>query len=173
MQIASVIGRDVLFRLLRMISDMGDTLQTCLMQLQSLEFIYEKSFFPEVEYMFKHILIQDVAYHSLLTETRKKFHERIGNAMEEIYKDRLAEHCEELAYHYQQSNNREKALEYLIMAARKAADRFANIEAMNFCREALKFLDQLADTEECQKLRKDIEFLQLGLKAISEEIIPF
>jgi len=173
MQIASVIGRDFLFQLLRRISDMGDALQTCLMKLQSLEFIYEKSLFPELEYMFKHILIQDVAYHSLLTQTRKQFHERIGNAMEEIYKERLDEHCEKLAYHYQQSSYREKALEYLILAAKKAANRFANVEAMNFCKEALKILDQLANTEQNQKLRKDLEFLQLGLKVISDEIVPF
>ena len=173
MQIASVIGRDFLFQLLRKISDMGDALQTYLMKLQSLEFIYEKSLFPELEYMFKHILIQDVAYHSLLTQTRKQFHERIGNAMEEIYKERLDEHCEKLAYHYQQGSNREKALEYLILAAKKAANRFANVEAMNFCKEALKILDQLANTEQNRKLRKDLEFLQLGLKVISYEIVPF
>jgi class 3 adenylate cyclase len=173
MQIASVIGRDFLFRLLRMISDMGDTLQTYMMQLQSLEFIYEKSFFPELEYMFKHILIQDVAYHSLLTQTRKQFHERIGNAMEEIYKDRLDERCEKLAYHYQQGGSREKALKYLILSAKKAANRFANVEAMNFCKEGLKILDQLANTEQNQRLRKDLEFLQLGLKVISDEIVPF
>lgn len=173
MQIASVIGRDFLFQLLRRTSDMGDALQTYLMKLQSLEFIYEKSLFPELEYMFKHILIQDVAYHSLLTETRKQFHERIGNAMEEIYKGRFDEHCEKLAYHYQQSSNREKALEYLILAGKKAANRFANVEAMNFCKEALKILDQLANTEQNRKLRKDLEFLQLGLKVISDEIVPF
>jgi len=173
MQIASVIGRDFLFQLLRRISDMGDALQTYLMKLQSLEFIYEKSLFPELEYMFKHILIQDVTYHSLLTQTRKQFHERIGNAMEEIYKERLDEHCEKLAYHYQHGSNREKALEYLILAAKKAANRFANVEAMNFCKEALKILDQLANTEQNRKLRKDLEFLQLGLKVISDEIVPF
>ena len=93
--------------------------------------------------------------------------------MEEIYKERLDEHCEKLAYHYQQGSNREKALEYLILAAKKAANRFANVEAMNFCKEALKILDQLANTEQNRKLRKDLEFLQLGLKVISDEIVPF
>jgi len=175
MQIASVIGRDFLFRLLTRISGMGKgkELQTDLARLQSLEFIYEKSLFPELEYMFKHVLIQDVAYHSLLIKTRKQLHERIGNAIEEIYKDRIDEHYEKLAYHYQQSGNREKAVEYLVLAAKKAADRFANEEAMAFCEEAMKILDQLASTEENQKMRKDVEFLLLELKAISDEIVPF
>ena len=59
------------------------------------------------------------------------------------------------------------------MAAKKAANRFANVEAMTFCKEALKILDQLANTEQNRKLREDLEFLQLGLKAISDEIVPF
>jgi len=172
MQIASVIGRDFLYRLLTKISDMGKELQAYLAKLQSLEFIYEKSLFPELEYMFKHVLIQDVAYHSLLIKTRKEIHERIANAMEELYKDRLDEHYEELAYHYQQSGNREKAVEYLVLAAKKAADRFANEETMAFCEEALKILDLLEATEENQRLRRDIEFIQLQLKAISDEIVP-
>ncbi|NIS70351.1 MAG: AAA family ATPase [Proteobacteria bacterium] len=173
MQIASVIGRDFLFRLLTRISGMGKELQVYLAKLQSLEFIYEKNLFPELEYMFKHVLIHDVAYHSLLIKTRKQIHERIGNAMEELYKDRIDEHYEKLAYHYQQSGNREKAADYLVLTAKKTADRFANEEAMASCEEALKILDQLAATEENQKLRREIEFLLLELKAISDEIVPF
>ena len=172
-QIASVIGRDFLYRILTRISDMGKELQTYLAKLQSLEFIYEKSLLPELEYMFKHVLIQDVAYHSLLIKTRKEIHERIGNAMEELYKDRLDEHYEEIAYHYQHSGNREKSVKYLVMAAKKAVDRFANEEATSFCEEALKIMDQLAATEENQRLRKEIEFIQLEVGAISDEIVPF
>ena len=172
MQVASVIGRDFAFRILQTIIGMREELKSYLLNLQGLEFIYEKSLFPELEYMFKHVLIQDVAYHSLLIKTRKKLHERIGNALEELYEDRLDEHYEKLVYHYQQSGNREKAVVYLVIAAKKAADRFANEEAMAFCEEALKILDQLATTAENQKLRRDIEFLQLQLKAISDEILP-
>jgi predicted ATPase len=141
-------------------------------KLQGLEFIFEKSLFPELEYMFKHILIQDVAYNSLLIKTRKQLHGRIGNAIEDVYKDRLDGHYENLAYHYRLSGNGEKALEYLILAAKKAADRFANEEAMAFCEEGLKILDKLPSSEGNQKLSKDIQFLQLGIKAISDEIVP-
>jgi predicted ATPase len=122
--------------------------------------------------MFKHILIQDVAYHSLLTKTRKQLHERVGNAMEELYKDRLGGHYEQLAYHYQKSGNREKAVKYHVLAAKKAANHFANEEAMAFCEEGLKILDEFPAMEGSQKLRQDIEFLQLGIKAISDEIVP-
>ena len=151
---------------------MGKELQTYLVKLQGLEFIFEKSLFPELEYMFKHILIQDVAYHSLLVKTRKQLHERIGSAIEELYKDRLDGHYENLAYHYQQSGNGEKAVEYLVLAAKKAADRFANEEAMAFSEEGLKILDKLPPSDKNHKLRQDIQFLQLGIKAISDEIVP-
>jgi class 3 adenylate cyclase len=172
MQMASVIGRDFLYRLLKRISGMGKELQTHLVKLQGLEFIFEKSLFPELEYMFKHILIQDVDYNSLLIKTRTHLHGRIGNAIEDVYKDRLDGHYENLAYHYRLSGNGEKALEYLILAAKKAADRFANEEAMAFCEEGLKILDKLPSSEGNQKLSKDIQFLQLGIKAISDEIVP-
>ena len=64
-------------------------------------------------------------------------------------------------------------VEYLVLAAKKAADRFANQEARAFCEEALKTLDRHAATEENEKLRNEIELLFLQLKAISNEIIPF
>ena len=80
---------------------------------------------------------------------------------------------EVLAYHYQQSNDREKGVGYLVLAAKKAAERFANQEALAFCNEALQTMDNLTATKENDKLRREIEFLLLQLKAISDEVIPF
>ena len=78
MQVASVIGRDFAFRILQTITGMQEELKSYLINLQGLEFIYEKSLFPELEYIFKHALIQEVAYNSLLLARRKEIHERIG-----------------------------------------------------------------------------------------------
>ncbi|KKK82452.1 hypothetical protein LCGC14_2803270, partial [marine sediment metagenome] len=66
MQVASVIGRDFAFRILQTITGMKEELKSHLINLQGLEFIYEKRLFPELEYIFKHILTQEVAYNSLL-----------------------------------------------------------------------------------------------------------
>jgi len=173
MQVASVIGREFAFSILQTITGMREELKSHLLNLQGLEFIYEKQLFPELEYIFKHAITQEVAYNSLLVKRRREIHEKIGNAIEELYLKRLEEFYEILAYHYQRSDNREKAAEYLMLAAKKAAYRFAGEEAMVFSEEALKILDNLPSTEENEKLRIDIEFLQLKLKAISDEIVPF
>ena len=91
---------------------MKEELKAQLLNLQGLEFIYEKRLFPELEYVFKHALTQEVAYHSLLLNRRKEIHERIGHAIEEIYPDRLEEFYEMLAYHYSRSDNKEFAYHY-------------------------------------------------------------
>jgi predicted ATPase len=69
--------------------------------------------------MFKHAMTQDVAYSSLLRERRKDLHRLIGLAIEELYRNRLAEHYEVLAHHYVAAEAWEKALEYLLKVQRK------------------------------------------------------
>ena len=91
MQVASVIGRDFAFRILQTITGMHEELKSYLRNLQGLDFIYEKRLFPELEYIFKHALTQEVAYNSLLLKRRKHIHENIGKAIEELYSERLEE----------------------------------------------------------------------------------
>ena len=105
LQVASVVGRDFAFRILQAASGMQEELKAHLLSLQGLEFIYEKQLLPELEYIFKHVLTQEVAYQSLLLKKRKKLHERIGQAIEQIYADRLEEYYEILAHHYAHSHN--------------------------------------------------------------------
>ena len=76
--------------------------------MQALGLIYDRGFFPDPRYLFKHALTQDVAYNSLLTPRRQALHEAIGAAIEEIYSARLEEHCELLAHHFTGSGNRAK-----------------------------------------------------------------
>jgi class 3 adenylate cyclase len=85
MQVASVIGRDFAFRVLDAITGMKEELKSYLLNLQGLEFIYEKSLFPELEYVFKHALTQEVAYNSLLQKRRTEIHQKIGQAIEEEF----------------------------------------------------------------------------------------
>ena len=100
MQVASVIGRDFAFRILHKITEMGEELKSYLLNLQGLEFIYEKSILPELEYIFKHALTQEVAYNSLLAKRRKDLHRKVGEAMEIIFKDRLAECTSLIGEHF-------------------------------------------------------------------------
>jgi len=156
MQVASVIGREFAYRLLEAITSLKEELKSYLSNLQELEFIYEKSLFPELEYIFKHALTQEVAYGSLLLKRRREIHERIGQAIEHIYEDRLEEFHEMLAYHYQRSTDTEKAIHYLRLSGDKAARGYANWEAISFYKEAIRLLDDQPEGEENEKEKMEV-----------------
>jgi tetratricopeptide (TPR) repeat protein len=153
MQVASVIGREFTYRILHSITGMKDDLKTSLLNLQGLEFIYEKQLFPELEYIFKHALTQEVAYNSLLLKRRKEIHEKIAQAIEQLYSERLEEYHELLAYHYVRSDNKEKAVHYLDLANQKAARATAVSDAKAFFDEAMRILDLLPDHSENRERR--------------------
>jgi class 3 adenylate cyclase/tetratricopeptide (TPR) repeat protein len=148
MQVASVVGRDFAFRILQTITGMREELKSHLFSLQGLEFIYEKSLFPELEYIFKHALTREVAYNSLLQKRRKEIHERIGNAIEEIYAERVEEFFETLAYHFEQGEVWEKALEYTLESAERAKNLYAQPEAISHYLQALELLEHFPRTVE-------------------------
>ena len=91
-QLAVVIGRQFLQRLLARVAGLGGRLEGLLRELQALEIIYEQGLFPEPAYIFKHAVIQDVAYNSLLMQRRKALHQAVGEAIEVLYQDRWQEH---------------------------------------------------------------------------------
>jgi class 3 adenylate cyclase/tetratricopeptide (TPR) repeat protein len=128
-QLASVIGRQFLVRLLERIADLPGPLDGLLTELQTLELIYRQGLLPEPAYVFKHAMIQDVAYNSLLLRQRRALHRAVGVAIEDLYPERLAEHYAELAYHFMQGEMWAKAMEYSTLAGDRAAEAFANTEA--------------------------------------------
>jgi class 3 adenylate cyclase/tetratricopeptide (TPR) repeat protein len=157
MQVASVIGRDFAFRILQTITGMREELKSYLLNLQGLEFIYKKSLFPELEYIFKHALTQEVAYNSLLIKIRKELHEKIGQAIEQIYPERLEEFYEMLAYHYREGEDWTKALDYLVKAGDKFTAAYANMEALDYYARALEVCEKLgtsAFTKSAEVARK-------------------
>ena len=156
MQLASVIGRYFPYRILETISEMRQELKSCLLNLQGLEFIYEKSLFPELEYVFKHALTRQVAYNSLLQQRRRKIHEKIGRAIETLYPDRIEEFHEMLAYHYSRSDNFYNAYQYCKLAGDKAERNYSHWEAYGFYKDAKNLLDKLPQTEENKKRRIEI-----------------
>src|SRR5437899_5281075 len=91
-QLASVIGRQFLVRLLERVAGLSGKLEGLLKELKALEIIYEQGLIPEPAYVFKHAVIQDVAYNSLLLQRRRELHRAVGAAIEELYRDRLPEH---------------------------------------------------------------------------------
>jgi tetratricopeptide (TPR) repeat protein len=138
LQLASVIGRDFTRRLLDRLAENRARTEEILQELKAVEFIYEKSLFPELTYMFRHTLTHEVAYSSLLVQRRKELHRRIGLAIEELYLSRLPEQYEALAHHLTKGEDWRNALEYLLKAADKAAQALATREALALYDQALE-----------------------------------
>jgi tetratricopeptide (TPR) repeat protein len=111
--------------------------------LQLAEFIYEQPAVGDSEYKFKHALTREVAYGSLLTDRRKRLHQRTGAALESLFAERLNDHISDLAHHFVQSGNATKAVNYLRLAAQQAMDRSAYVEAEGQLVAALELLRTL------------------------------
>ncbi len=158
-QTASVIGREFAFRILQAVTSLREDLKSSLLTLQDLEFINEKSLFPELEYIFKHALTQEVAYTSLLLKRRRETHEQVGQAIEGIYENRLEEFYEMLAYHYSLSNNSTKAYHFLKLSGDKALKTYSNWEAIRFYKEALRVLDSRTENEEMKREKMELMLL--------------
>jgi class 3 adenylate cyclase/predicted ATPase len=156
-QLASVIGREFTVRLLERISDVEGKLGDLLAELKSLELIYEKAYFPELSYMFKHALTHDVAYSTLLLERRKALHRIVAAAIEELYAERLPEQYETLAYHYYEGQEWEQALDYLLKAGRKAVAAYANQDAITYLTKGLELLKTLPDSPERAQQELDLQ----------------
>ena len=157
LQLASVIGREFAYTILEKIADTGSPLPPALQTLQRSELIAEKNIFPELEYMFKHALTQDVAYSSLLFERRQKIHTLIAAAIEELKRDTLEEHLEVLAYHYKNGNRPEKAVEFLARAGEKALDLYSVDLARKYFEEAQTIAGGLPEADSFRVQVQELE----------------
>ena len=137
MQVASVIGRDFAYRLLKSVMELGEELRGHLTNLVGIELLYEKALYPELEFIFKHALTQEVAYESLLRQRCQEIHGRIAQTIEQTCYNRLEENYEVLAYHYERSAIPEKALEYLALAAEKSNQKGAVQTTREFVQRAV------------------------------------
>jgi tetratricopeptide (TPR) repeat protein len=149
LQILAVIGIEFPLTLAREVTEKPiDKLNQMLNALQFAEFIHEQPAAGDVEYAFKHALTQEVAYNSVLHESRKLIHERIGQSIETLYADSLEDNVPNLAHHYRRSGNNEKAIAYLARAAGQAYQRSAFSAAAAYLEEALEKLQTLPDGAE-------------------------
>jgi tetratricopeptide (TPR) repeat protein len=132
-----------------------------LRELQALEIIYEQGLVPEPAYIFKHTVIQDVAYNSLLLQRRKALHRAVGEAIEELYPHRLEEHYTELAHHFSLGERWDKALHYCSQTGEQALARSAYREAVGSLEQALSALPHLPET---RAMREQAIDLRLALR---------
>src|SRR5207249_5532111 len=137
LKLASVIGRSFLERLLRAIAEADDTLDGALAELQQLELIRERSRIPELEYVFKHALVHDAAYESLLLQRRRELHACVGEAIERLFAARLEEFYGVLAYHFARAERWERAQDYLFKAGERAEKIAGDAEALAHYQQAV------------------------------------
>jgi class 3 adenylate cyclase/tetratricopeptide (TPR) repeat protein len=153
LQKASVIGRDFLYEILKRVTELEERIDGELSQLERLDLIRTRSLQPDIEYMFKHALTQEIVYNGLLKKRRREIHEQIARVIESIFKDRLEEFNETLAYHYARGQSDTKAIDYLVKSGEKSLARYAVEEAHQYFRKAY---DILASREELSEVEKNI-----------------
>ncbi|MBI2204109.1 MAG: AAA family ATPase [Candidatus Rokubacteria bacterium] len=167
-QTAAVIGREFGLGLLSRVADAGTEVPSDLETLKHLELIHEKRLFPELEYVFKHAVTQDVAYHSLLLQRRKDLHTGIGAAIEELYVDRLEDQAGILAYHYARSHRPDRGVAYALLAGDRAARLFANAEATSYYEQGLRLARSLGASSEAAGFEIDA-ILKLAAVSVTRQ----
>jgi tetratricopeptide (TPR) repeat protein len=148
-QLAATLGRIFSYELLVAVARLKeDALNDALAQLVASGLVYRHGLPPAIAYEFKHALVQDAAYQSLLKSTRQEYHQRIASVLEERFPQIVETQPELLAHHYTEAHLVEKAIIYWRKAAEQAAERAGYIEALADLTRALELIKLLPDTPE-------------------------
>jgi TOMM system kinase/cyclase fusion protein len=148
-QLGAILGREFSHELLQAISPWDEpTLQRGLSQLVEAEFLYRRGLPPQVSYTFKHALIQEAAYQSLLKRTRQEYHRRIAQVLAEQFPETAETQPELLAHHFTESDLSGLAVGYWRRAGQRSMERSAYVEAISHLTKGLRLLTTLPDTPE-------------------------
>jgi class 3 adenylate cyclase/tetratricopeptide (TPR) repeat protein len=166
-QMAAVVGREFSYEILLRVSSLSKAeLDTTLAHLQQSEIVQRIDSQNSTRFAFKHALLRDAAYESLLKSTRREIHAQVGAAIKSELPEIVADQPELLAYHYNLAGNAELAVRYWVMGGQRARGRSANVEAMEQFRKALESLALLPDTPARSATELAIH-LSLGLCSIA------
>jgi len=143
-QLGSILGREFAYEMLQSIAAIEEkTLENGLDQLVDAELLYQRGRRPRARYMFKHALVQDAAYQSLLKRTRQFYHRQVAALLESRHPDIVQTQPELLAHHYSRAEDNEKALHYFLSHADKSAARYAHAEAVAALEDARRHAELL------------------------------
>jgi len=152
LQEASVIGRAFLYEILKRCTQLKDQLDGHMTVLEHLDLVQTRSLQPDLEYVFKSALTQEVVYNGLLKKERQSIHERIALVMEQSFHDRLPEFYETLAYHFSRGRSAIKAVDYLVKSGKKSLARYAVEEAHQYFRDAYDIFRAKTDKTDSEKM---------------------
>jgi class 3 adenylate cyclase/predicted ATPase len=148
-QLGAVLGREFAYELLQAVAPLDEaTLQQALARLVEAELLYQRGLPPQATYVFKHALIQDAAYQSLLRSTRQQVHQRIAQVLEAQFAETVETQPEVLAHHYTEAGLSTQALPYWQRAGERALQRSANLEAISHLTRGLEMLNAFPETSE-------------------------
>jgi class 3 adenylate cyclase/predicted ATPase/DNA polymerase III delta prime subunit len=166
-QIAAVIGREFSNDLLAAASQIReDDMQSALSLLEQADIIYRVGISPSVRFSFKHVLLRDAIYDSLLKSKRQQIHADIATILEHKFPELAENQPEVLAYHYQEAGNHHLAIRCWFESGKRALALSANVEAIANFRKALQLLKTLPKTPERTKQEIDVQ-LALGIPLIA------
>jgi class 3 adenylate cyclase/predicted ATPase len=156
-QIGAVIGREFSYALLRAVCHLSDIeLEAALTRLVASELVLQRGRTPEAIYTFKHTLVQDAAYSSLLRGSRRQLHAQIADALETHFPELMDSQPELFAQHYAEAGLIDKSVSYWGRAGQKSAARSAMAEAAAQFQKGLDQLELLPETSERQ--HQELEF---------------
>ena len=165
--IAAVIGREFSYDLLSAASQIDeDEMRLALSLLEQAGIIYRVGISPFVRFAFKHALLRDAIYDSLLRSKRQQIHADIAAILEHDFPELVENQPEILAYHYQEAGNHELAIRCWFESGQRALAHSANVEAIASFRKALRLMDALPETFEQTKQEIDVQ-LALGIPLIA------
>jgi class 3 adenylate cyclase/predicted ATPase len=146
-QLGAVLGREFAYELVQAIAPQDEeTLQAELAQLVAAEVLYQRGRPPRARYLFKHALIQDAAYASLLKSTRQQVHQQIAQVLEAHFPTLVETQPELLAHHYTAAGCHEPAVSYWQRAGQHASERLAHLEAISHLNTGIELLKSLPET---------------------------
>jgi predicted ATPase len=156
-QLGAVLGREFSYELLQAVAPVDETtLQQGMRQLVDAELVYQRGLPPHSRYVFKHALIQDAAYQSLLKSTRQQYHQRIAQVLGTRFPEIAETQPELVAHHYTEAGLGAQALGYWQQAGQQAIERSANLEAISHLTKGLEVLQTLPETSE--RIQQELTF---------------
>ncbi len=159
----SAIEREFSYDLIRRLTHLPENeILSFLSTLKKLELLYERGVHPDSTFIFKHALTREIVYDSILIRQKKALHQRIGNTIEELYKDNLNEYYDVLAEHFFISEDYEKSAEYSRRAGRQCERAALFYDAVAHAKKRVRALEQMPRTDASEKQIIDARTL-LGL----------
>jgi class 3 adenylate cyclase/tetratricopeptide (TPR) repeat protein len=157
-QLGSVLGREFAYDMISALAGIEEQmLQSGLGQLVVDELLYQRGRPPRSRYLFKHALIQDAAYQSLLKRTRQQYHQQVAKLLEDRFPEVASTQPELVAHHYTEANCPAQAIAYWHKAGVAAASKSANLEAVDQFRRGLALVDMLSDMRERAERELDLQ----------------